>query len=296
MNFIEYNSQIRESLPRLVLTTNYVSGKQDIDYQGRELQELRRSINKIEHVPFINNEITGLKESWLFQSSADSQFITSAQKGEVEKIINVLRIKLSTLSEIAESSKLLDAKDVLLVQIPEIQSFDNLQKYANDFKKAIEIPILEPNINGSVTIVGADQGSVILYIALGTIAGVKLVAGICWAAAVIKKKQAEAEIFEAHARTLNLKNEALEDFVSAQRTQLKNILTAEAEAIALKEYNHKEPETIERLKLSITTVSDLIDRGVSILPSSQDDDIQKSFPDYKNLNLIESTIKQITQN
>ncbi|MBS4063364.1 MAG: hypothetical protein KGZ74_02340 [Chitinophagaceae bacterium] len=76
---------------------------------------------------------------------------------------------------------------------------------------------------------------------------------------------------------------------------MKNILESEAESIALKHYNHKDPETVERLKLSIASIAELIDKGAKILPMNQSEDVQKAFPDYSQLNLIESTIKQITE-
>lgn len=296
MNFIEYYETIESGLPGLKLSTTFISGNQDFTYQSSELNSLRRSINVIEDIPYISNEIAVLKKSWLFQSTGDGQKVTSNQRSEVENHIKSLRIKLETFKEIAETSKLFNGSDIILIRIPEINSFENLQKYANDFKKAIEIPILDESIGGNATILSADEGSIIFYVSLGAVAAVKLVAGICWAAAVIKKKKVEANIFEHHAKTLELKNDALSIFVEAQKIQMKNILDAEAIAIANKEYNHAEPETIERLKLSITTVAELIDKGVQILPVSKDEDIQKSFPDYKKLDLIESTIKQISQN
>jgi hypothetical protein len=296
MNFIEYHETIEKVLINLKLSTTYNSGNQDFNYQASGLNALRSSINQIEDLPYIGKEIQALKESWLFQSTGDAQKINSSQNLEVESVIKPLRVKLETFKEIAENSKLFNGSDTILIRIPEINSFDNLQKYANDFKKAIEIPVLDQNIGGNVTILSADEGSIIFYVSLGAIGSVKLIAGICWAAAVIKKKRAEANIFEHHAKTLKLKNEALSSIIDAQKIQLKNILNAEANAIANKEYNHNEPETIERLKLSISTVADLIDKGVQILPVGKDDEIHKNFPDYKNLNLIESSIKQIAPN
>lgn len=295
MNFIEYYKTIDSRLPELKLSTTYISGNNDFIYQSSGLNALRRSINDIEDLPYIINEINALKNSWLFQSTRDGQKIALDQKTEVEKAINSLRIKLETFMEIAETSKLFNCTDTILIRIPEINSFDDLQKYANDFKKAIEIPILDESIGGNATILSADEGSIILYVSLGAVAALKLVARICWAAAVIKKKKAEANIFEHHAKTLELKNDALSIFVEAQKTQMKNILDAEATAIANKEYSLVEPETIERLKLSISTVAELIDKGIQILPVSKDEDIQKSFPDYKKLDFIESTIKQISE-
>lgn len=295
MNFIEYHERIEQALPGLRLSTSYISGNQDFRYQASGLNMLRRSVNFVEDIPYLDREISVLKNSWLFQSTGDGQKINSTQNTEVDTALIALTIKLKTFMEIAETSKLFNGSDTILIRIPEINSFDNLHKYASDFKKAIEIPVLDESIGGNVTILGADEGSIIFYVSLGAVAAVKLVAGICWAAAVIKKKKAEANIFEQHAKTLELKNDALSVFVDAQKAQMKNILDAEATAIANKEYNHSEPETIERLKLSISTVADLIDKGVQILPISKEEDIQKSFPDYKNLNLIESTIKQLTQ-
>ncbi len=295
MNFIEYHEAIDKALPGLKLSTLYISGNQDFSYQASDLNALRRSVNFVEDIPYLGNEIGILKNSWLFQSTGDGQKINSTQNIEVDNAIKSLRVKLETFKEIAETSKLFNGSDTILIRIPEISSFDNLQKYAGDFKKAIEIPVLDQSLGGNVTILSADEGSIILYISLGAVAAVKLVAGICWAAAVIKKKKAEAHIFEQHARTLELKNDALSDFVEAQKVQMRSILDAEATAIANKEYNHAEPETIERLKLSISTVAELIEKGVQILPVSKEDEIQQSFPNYKNLNLIESAIKQITQ-
>jgi hypothetical protein len=296
MNFIEYHETIAKALPDLKFLTTYTGVNQDLPYEAKNLSILRRSINIIEDIPYLDKEITILKQSWLFESTADNQKINATQSTQVNSEITSLRIKLDTFKEIAETSKLFNGSDTILIRIPEINSFDDLQKYANDFKKAIEFPILDESIGGKAKILSADEGSIIFYVSLGTIAAVKLVAGICWAAAVIKKKKAEAEIFEQHAKTLELKNDAISTFVEAQKIQLKNILDAEATSIANKEYNHKEPETLERLKLSISTVAELIDKGVQILPLSKDEDIQKSFPDYKNPNLIESSIKQIVTN
>jgi len=292
MNFIEYHEFISKALPLLKLETKYIGTNPDLQYDASGLINLRRGISQIEDIPYIESDIAILKRSWLYQSSSDVQKISSTETF-IAETIKKLHIKLSTFKEIAEKSGIFNNAESIIIRIPEIKSFDNLQKYANDFKKAIEIPITDKSIDGKVSILGADEGSIIFYISVGTIAAVKLIAGICWSAGVIRKKKAEAKIFEEHAKTLELKNDALSTFVEAQKIQLKNILDSEANAIANKAYSHNEPETIERLKLSISTVAELIDKGVQILPISKDAEIQKSFPNYKNLNLIESSIKQI---
>ncbi|AMR42730.1 hypothetical protein HZP39_07525 [Elizabethkingia anophelis] len=296
MSFIEYHEKIKDALPNLKLEKSYITGYEDYNYEAKNLKSLRKTINLIEDIPYITQEIKEIKKSWLFKESSNNEKINYIQTSEIENPLNIINIKLETFKQIAESSKVFNNDSVILIKIPEIKSFDNLSKYATDFKKAIELPIIDENVGGEVTILSADEGSIILYISLATVAAVKLIGSICWAAAVIKKKNAEAKIFEQYAKTLEIKNDSLENLVSAQKEQYKNILSAEAESIANNSYNHKEPETIERLKLSITTIADLMDKGILVLPASDNNDVQKNFPDYNNLNLIESSIRQITNN
>ena len=185
--------------------------------------------------------------------------------------------------------------EVILILLTIVsRSGDSLSKISNELKKAIELPINDSGIeNGKTEIISAERGSIWLNISLGTVAAVKLVASITWAATYIRKKKAEAKIFEEHAKTLELKNEALSSIVDAQKEQLSNILQAEAIAIISEQYNHNDPETLKRLELSINTTANLIDRGVKILPTTENESIKELFPDYKNLNLIQSAIKQI---
>jgi hypothetical protein len=204
-----------------------------------------------------------------------------------------LNSKIELLTQMIQNSKLFGQEDLLYIRLPDFKSFDELAKYSKDLQKAIEIPITDSAINGEVNIIGADQGSVILYVAIGTLAAVKLIAGICWSAAVIKKKNAEANMFIEHARTLELKNDALESIIDAQKKQLKNIADSEANALANGLLNHNDPETISRLKLSMEIIANLIDKGGKILPMTKDENIQKSFPNYNALDLIESSIRQI---
>jgi hypothetical protein len=195
--------------------------------------------------------------------------------------------------EMVASNNFIGRDDTLYIKLPELKSFEELSKFANDLKKSIELPITNQTINGEVDIVGADQGSVVLYVTLGSIAAVELIAKICWSAALIRQKNAETKLYEAHTKTLDLKNESIELFVDAQKQLLKKVLQNEAEAISQKAFNGQDQHTIDLLKLSIATISDLIEKGAKILPMSNNEAMQKSFPDYDAPNLITSSIKQI---
>lgn len=296
MNITEHYSEIIEGLENLKYKSEYVTNAGDNPYKVQNLNLLRQITLTLENVPFINEEITAIRNSWLFQFTGDSMLINSTNNSSLSNIVAVVRLKLSVLKDIVDDAGFIGKEDVLFIKLPELSSFDELSKASTDLKKVIEIPIIDDSVNGHVKIIAAEKGSIILYAALGTITAVQLVAGICWSAMLIKKKNAEANIFAAHAKTLDLKNEMLQTLIDAQKQQIKNVLQSEAEAIALKFYSHNDPETIERLKLSISTASDLIEKGAKILPMGKNEEIQKAFPNYNATNLIESTIKQLKEN
>ncbi|GAB2848127.1 hypothetical protein [Hymenobacter ruber] len=296
MNLLEIKDILKNNLSGLVYQSDYLSNNTGAYlYQVRNLHQLRKSLLNISSIPYISKEIEALKNSWLFKSNEDTLQAESSDNSKVSTLIDKIKIKLDVLSSIVDENNFNNREEIIYIKLPEVTSFEDLAKVATDLKKGIEMPLLESR-EGNVDILTAESGSIWLVVSLGTASAVNIIAGICWAAAVIRKKQAEAKIFEQHAKTLELKNEALDVLVEAQRTQIGNILTNEAEAIANKHFDHKEPETIERLKLSITTIADLIDRGAKVIPSSSEPETTKLFPDYNSLSLIESSIKQLMQN
>ncbi|SES06590.1 hypothetical protein [Pedobacter rhizosphaerae] len=289
MNLLEYSDALFKAQPALKLKSEYTSDYKQKIYSNVNI--FRKTIEGLEEVTPLKPVLEKLKKTAIFASTGDT--VTTTSSSEVEDILTDLKSKINLLNEMIHASKLFGREDLLYVKLPEFKSFDELAKFSKDLQKAIEIPITDTAINGEVNIIGADQGSVILYVALGTIAAVKLIAGICWSAAVIKKKNAEANMFVEHAKTLELKNEALDSIIEAQKKQLRNIADSEANALANGLLNHNDPETIGRLKLSMEIITNLIDKGGKILPMTKDEDIQKSFPNYNALDLIESSIRQI---
>ena len=296
MNINESGSLIRKYIKDLEISLIEIPGTSPTVYNVKNVNKVRNALVHLKDIPFIKPEIEGLLNSWILTSTTDEVNISGLQYANIADKFNKLKAGLEYVLRIANSSDYSKDKEVLYIKLPELKTFDDLSKASNDLKKGIEQPIYDDTIGGEVNILSAESGSVWLIVSVGTIAAVNLVAAICWAAAVIRKKNAEAKIFEQHAKTLEIKNAALDDIVDAQKKQLNNILTAEADAISTKHYNYNAPETTERLKLAINTVADLIDRGAQILPASNDPDSLKAFPNYNQLELITSSIKQLTNN
>jgi hypothetical protein len=295
MNNREIYNLAKENFDNLTFTYDYNSGE-DNPYKLEGLNRLRNVINKFSQIPFLENEIKTLKNGFLFTNTGDKLSFNPNDYNKINAFIVNLRVGLHFFIQQFESNYDLDNETSLAIKLPHLETFSDLSKVANDFKKALEIPLLDSKIESELNIKTAEPGSIWLMVTVGTTVAINLIGGIAWAAAVIKRKNAEADIFMAHAKTLNLKNEQIELYVNAQKTQLENVLNDEAEAIASQHYSNQDPETIERLKLSITTVANLIEKGAKIIPTSQSDNVKQLFPEYGNLSLIESAIKKISEN
>ena len=293
MNLLEVRSTINENISDLTYRSSYQSGNDKTPYAVSGLQKLRSALNGLKTIPFIQAELDTLKSSWLYATYTDEAQVSSTDNSLVSSLISKIKIGLEFLLRTMEISEYAHLPETLYIKLPETKTFDELAKVSNDLKKGIDLPIHDENVQGEINILSAESGSIWLIVSVGTTAAVNLIAAICWSAAVIRKKNAEARIFELHAKTLELKNDAIDTFVDAQKKQINNILSNEAESIANNNYSRNDPENVERLKLSISTIADLIERGTQILPASKEPDVIKSFPDYNNLALIESSIKQL---
>ena len=266
-------------------------------YLVSDIFNLKKGIELLSDIDFLDSYIEDVKaNSGLYETFKDKDNFDSTQDSLLKNNINSLKTGIIFLLNYYDKQTA-DEKNIegISVKLPELSSFDDLSKISNELKKAVELPIIDSGIeNAKTEIISADRGSIWLNIVLGTAAAVKLVASIAWAAAYLRKKQAEAKMYEQYTRTLELKNDALSNIIEAQKQQLNNVLEAEAKAIVTEQYKHNDPETLKRLELSIKTTADLIDRGVKILPTGgESESIKELFPDYSNLRLIQSAIKQI---
>ena len=292
MSIKETIEKIKRNIKFLDFSSSYDSGNSATPYTAKNLVQLKDAINDLEDIEFLKPQIKKLKENKLFANYKDWDMFTSSDDSIIKSIVGELKIGLRFLLNYYYTTNTF-SDTVIQIKIPDIVSFDDLSRISNDLKRAIEITINDSNTEGHVEILTAESGSIWIIISVATISAVNLIAGICWSAAVIRRKNAEAKMIETNIKTLELKNDVITTLVEAQKTQWNNILTAEAEAIIAKHYNHNDPETVSRLKLSLTTVADLIDRGAKILPNTENEDVTKLFPDYNNLNLIASSIKQL---
>mgnify|MGYP005996987855 CR=1 FL=1 len=277
------------------LTYKYLyEAKDDKPYKLLELKNLRKNLKNLHSIPLFEDAFSRIEKTGFFDSPNDVISFNVTNYSTITSAVGEMNIFIKYFINHFESNNRLNDENSLNIKLPQLDTFSDLSKVSNEFKRAIEIPLLDSKIDSELKIITAEKGSIWLYVSLGAPLAVSLIASITWSAAVLRRKKAEADIFEAHTRTLDLKNDMMETFVNAQKVLVQKVLQDEAESIATKDYSEVTPETIERLKLSISTVSELIDKGAKILPTSNSEDVKKLFPDFEKLSLIQSAIKKIS--
>lgn len=259
-------------------------------YIVKDYFNFRQVIRELDRVPYLQHFTDSIKESKAFTIPEPSVVLSVNEKVELEKAISNLRSAILGLKAYYDNTTP-NSDAILRVKLPETNSFDDLIKYSELLKKGIEIPVNESNEDSKVKILNGQPGSIWLILSIGS--SIMLIAKLCNAAAVIRRKWAESSIFEEHAKSLKLKNELMDDLVKANKKMLADVLDAEAANIHNGHYNPNDPEVKERIKLAIRSISELIDKGGQLLPSGSNKDISNNFPDYNALNSAVYIIKQI---
>lgn len=157
----------------------------------------------------------------------------------------------------------------IAVRLPDPTDFRDLLAAMDKLYSALSQSIVNPTIDGEVTILRWESGSYWLDLYVKRATAVALVAGLAWSAAVVYKKIAEGRIINEQVRSLEIKNESLEDIRLAQQAALDNFVAQQAQFLYDKHFNTSEedPEQIGRLKYSIRTLAELIDKGAEINPA-----------------------------
>lgn len=295
MRLRKIKKTLENNIEHLSYKREYLSGGQP-GYLYTDLNNLKSSIEKVKNLGLYESLISEIETSIIYTTSKDEIILTDGKedsrlKKELEIVPCGCHALLMILKELYHER---EDDSTIYIQMPKIKDLEDLSKKSKILHTAISQSILNPNIKGSIKVKSYDMGSLWIIITVGSVVAVKLIAGIVWAAAVIRKKKKEFKQFEQHVKGLELKSESLEELKQAQKKQLELSLNAEADNLVSQFYKWKEAETTERIKYSIKLISDLMDKGVEIHPAlTAPKEVGNLFPDYKNLGLIESRIQEL---
>ena len=273
----------------------YLSGNHP-GFLYTDITNLKIAIERVKNQGLYVSLISEIETSIIFSTSQDEIILTDAKEDtRLKKGLEVVRSGCHALLMILK--ELYDEKEddsTIYVQMPKIKDLEDLSKKSKNLHNAISQSILDPSIKGTIKVRSYDIGSLWIIITVGSVMAVKLIGGLVWAAAVIRKKKMEFKTFEQHVKCLEIKTESMVDLKDAQKKQLEESLEAEAGNLAAQFYKSGNAEKTERLKYSIKLISDLMDKGVEIHPSlNASKEVGNMYPDYTNIRLIESRIHEL---
>ncbi len=286
---------LEENIVHLNYKREYLSGNHP-GYLYTDITNLKIAIEKVKNIGLYVSLISEIETSIIFSTSQDEIVLTDGKEDtRLKKGLEVVRSGCYALLMILK--ELYDEKEdesTIYVRMPKIKDLEDLSKKSKVLHNAISQSILDPSIKGTIKVKSYDIGSLWIVISVGSVLAVKLIGGIVWAAAVIRKKKMEFKTFEQHVKHLEIKTESMEDLKDAQKKQLEVSLEAEADNLVAQFYKGGNAEKRERVKYSIKLISDLMDKGVEIHPAlNACNEVGNMYPDYTNIRLIESRIHEL---
>ena len=285
--------QLRQLLLQNIAKLNIPNEYNNGWYRLRNLNDFRDAIDQLDKLNLFYKQTSAIKESEIYRRFDDSLSVHHEDWSKVRSTIATLYSVIEKFIE-ALNVHLKEDENIIAIKLPQVNDFDDLITVSNELKKAITLPITNEEIGGTVKIEGVDNGSIWLYVFLGTPMAVTLIASLAWAATVVYKKLQEGLAFNEHVKNLKLQNEQARVLVDAQREQVNMLITQQAQSIEGRHFKKQDAERIQMLKLSINTMAELIDKGFEIHPSlTAPESVTNLFPDFKSINLPNLDTKQI---
>jgi hypothetical protein len=264
-----------------------------------DLLELRSRIEHLNGIPGFDGELNSLSQSIIFRTTNNQIGIPAEEWQNILNVLNPFVTKLRGLKQYLGAFLARQDTNSVFVKAPPLTQFSDVIIFEGQLKTALSQIIYHPKVQARLELKSWESGSPLwLELALGTQAAVNIVGAAAWAGAVVYKKIQEGRLHQEYVRGLKLRNDSLEAILEAEKRMLNDIINAEAENIALSNYDgDNSQETIERVKLTIKEFAEMIEKGAEIHPALQaPEEVKNLFPNFKNLLATESKIKQLAEN
>lgn len=230
-----------------------------------------------------------------FHNENDSFNIGLNDYNELTTSLNQIKVALPIVLEAFASMKFAENDKIVSIKLPKVSNLDDLAKTTSTLNTVFSQTLLNKKINGQVKFENFDVGSSWIDIFVGSDQAIALVAGMVWSAAVIYKKMQEGKMFKHYVNGLTIKNDSLKDLQKGQSELIDKLISTEATALHKKHFDDTDKDQIIRLTHSIKLLSELINNGAEVHPSLlEPEEVSNLFPDFKQLEGIESKVKKIT--
>ena len=248
------------------------------------LKFLQDEINKLEGMPDI------------FSSRINRITVTSSDYQSFIRIIEDIKLKCRGILDAMDEALPEQDENSISIKLPQVNDLTELSKYARDLEIIFNQVLTHESINSKVIVQNFDSGSYWIELAINGSIAIHFVGSLAWVAAVISKKIYEINITKEQVKTIELTNTAREEILKGLEKQITTLCEGEAKNL-LHQNNieNYDPEFLGRVQLSIKLLANLIFKGAEVHHAiSAPEEVRNLFPDYKNIGLLQSSIKQLS--
>lgn len=182
------------------------------------------------------------------------------------------------------------------IKLPPVQDLGQMAKYVKDFHTSLTALLISPSIQGEAIVESVENGSIWVTIFVRIPAAMTMIASLTWSSAVVYKKIQEGRLVQEQVRSYGLKNDAIEEIKNLHNETIRNLVEIEAKHIQNEHFDVTNHEELERIKKSVSILSELIYKGAEIQPAlTAPEDVSNLFPDATKMISIESKVKKLTE-
>lgn len=269
-------------------------------YDISGFQKAIKAVNNLRELDFLENEINKLSQLdniYYDKSIKDRIRIDGKSYNSFKNLIDVIKYKCTAALEAFDQAIPDQQEYSISVRLPDYKNLDELSKFFSKLNTSLEQAIVNDKVQGKITIQNFDSGSLWVELLLGGAYALRFVGALVRTAVVVRNKSYQTMILEQHARTLDIKNDTLEDLQKGLSKSISVLVEAETKNLLNQEDMEYDPEYLESMKHSVKMLAELINEGTQIHPSYLAEKKHTvNFPEFDKLDQIESTIKQIETN
>lgn len=260
----------------------------------RNYQETMIFLSRIRNYEFIKDLVDELENKFsdIFNSRTKFLRVDMIHCKNFEVKMEIIKSRIQTLLILGEENIKEESDTDINIRIPNT-GLEDIGDYLQKIDKAMSQILINDNINGKVEAKQFQNGSLLVTLAVGSYAAVRLI-GLCLCSIQsIRKKYYEAEAAKTYVNAIKDKENNISElrsiFLKIIEEELNKGYEAEAKKImkesGIDENNH---DYSEKLKFALKTFNELLDKGIEFQPNSLvAEDVKNLFPD---MNLVQKLL------
>jgi hypothetical protein len=261
----------------------------------------RNAVNQLALIPPLAHFTRDLQAMPFFPNNPDQFQLDANTTAQLRQKSDALFAAAASLKQIIDTLVPTVPPETVIVTLPSQKDLKTTTDLLDQFQKALAPLVFEAGIGGKIEVLHWQSGSLLVFLFVGAMAAVGIIARTLRAAAIayqeIQKGRATAihvDLLKEHVRESKLKNDLADVIAEAQKERIKAVVDRESKAVELDIFNASDNERLERIKHSVRTLAELFEQGATVSPAlNMPEQEQAKFPDVEHLLTATPPIKQL---